>query len=74
MKLFSTLDLMSDADKDYLNQQYINRLHNVLEQLRPILSNNRDVDFIFWSKIDCKDKIYRSVKFSVKDCSIFSSL
>ena len=42
-----TIDLMSDYDRDFLNQKTIDRLNRIACQLRVIFSSNSDVEFHF---------------------------
>jgi hypothetical protein len=42
-----TIDLMSDHDRDFLNQKIINRLNSIAFHLRIVFLSNPDVNFCF---------------------------
>ena len=68
MNLFpKTIDLMSDYDRDFLNQKIINRLNSIAFHLRIVFLSNPDVNFCFYEE---EKRIKLSVEGIGGRCSI----
>ena len=75
MNLFpKTIDLMSDQDRDFLDQKMINRLNSIAFHLKIIFLSNPDVDFRFWFVTDIEGRKTGSLELSSGDCSIYTGI